>query len=961
MNPLAEKFTCLKTSVGGNRERMGYEDTFGMPKEAQLHITPPSPANTRVLGELGFALNLSQAREGRYDPALHMALDYLLGCVAREGVLTNRACEEAEAMLAPMEQAAKEYCLILAAHAHIDMNWMWSYNETVSIVLATFRTILHIMDEYPAFCFSQSQASVYRIVEEYDPPLMAEIQKRIAEGRWEVTATAWVETDKNMPGTESLLRHIQYTREYLRETWGVKHFDLDFSPDTFGHSAQIPELNRFGEVSYYYHCRGLQQDHVLYRWQAPSGHEVLAYREPNWYNGAITPQMGAGLIALSERCAGLKTGLVVYGVGDHGGGPTRRDVERALEMMTWKIYPRIRFGAIRDFFIEAEAVRAALPVVRQELNYFAPGCYTTQSRIKRGNRRVEAALLDADALSLMAEGFAGFPYARKPLRNAWRNVLFTHFHDILTGSCVQDSREYAMGLYQTAMATAATQIQNAMRVIAEQIDTSGIAVETDAYNSQSEGAGSGYGFADFGCAPSAERGSGKTRIFHVFNTLPCRRTEVVPLTVWDWPGDLRDVAMEDEHQAPVACQLLDTALQTYWDHKYFRILAEVTVPAMGYATLVLRQREAPCYRHYFQSSERVSPCFDDLVLENDLLRVVIAADSGRIRSIRQLAGGQEIVAGGSTAGLSAVQTEAATSSAWQIGRYLSQTPVEHCVSMERVADGALRGQVRACYTLAASKAEVTYTLDKHSSALRVDLNIDWHETGGQTVPVLVFRIPLAYPARQYLYDIPGGAIRREPRTNDVPALQYGMGVNESGDSAILISDSKYGFRGTDDSLAITLINASVSPDPYPERGIHHAALWAGIVPAHEKAAAEMADACNHALLYQPAASHRGSLPLQGSLMALHADHVTLTALTKAEDGSLILRFVETEGTKGDARVTFLLPVASAVSVNLLEHEARQPVHVAEREISFQVQPYCLFAVKVRLRAVKQAGDELRLG
>lgn len=186
------------------------------------------------------------------------------------------------------------------------MNWMWSFNETVSIVLATFRSILNIMDQYPEFCFSQSQASVYKIVEEYDPELMERIKARIAEGRWEVTASAWVETDKNMPSGESLLRHIQYTREYLSRVWGVKDFDLDFSPDTFGHSANVPEIDQFGGVKYFYHCRGNARRDVLYRYQAPSGKEVLTYREPNWYNGAITPQIGAGFMEIVKKEQRLK-------------------------------------------------------------------------------------------------------------------------------------------------------------------------------------------------------------------------------------------------------------------------------------------------------------------------------------------------------------------------------------------------------------------------------------------------------------------------------------------------------------------------------------------------------------------------------------------------------------------------------------------------------------------------------
>ena len=165
---LAEKFTRLKTSVGGNREKMHFEDTFGMPKEEQAHITRPGRANARILAELEFALHLSEAENGKYDAALEEALDYLLEKQQTEGVLTDQACEEAEEILEPIAEEAKSYELILAAHAHIDMNWMWSFNETVSIVLATFRSILNIMDQYPEFCFSQSQASVYKIVEEYD-------------------------------------------------------------------------------------------------------------------------------------------------------------------------------------------------------------------------------------------------------------------------------------------------------------------------------------------------------------------------------------------------------------------------------------------------------------------------------------------------------------------------------------------------------------------------------------------------------------------------------------------------------------------------------------------------------------------------------------------------------------------------------------------------------------------------
>ena len=146
---------------------------------------------------------------------------------------------------------------------------------------------------------------------------------------------------------------------------------------------------------------------------------------------------------------------------------------------------------------------------------------------------------------------------------------------------MQDSREYALGLYQTSMAVANTQIQNAMRCIALKIDTSSIPVDIDAYNSQSEGAGVGYGLENFIGVPSTERGSGRTRIFHVFNTMAFDRKENVELTVWDWTGDFRRIQMKDYNGNPIPFQLLDSQFQRYWSHEYLRILAEVCVPAMG--------------------------------------------------------------------------------------------------------------------------------------------------------------------------------------------------------------------------------------------------------------------------------------------------------------------------------------------------------------------------------------------
>ena len=715
----------------------------------------------------------------------------------------------------------------------------------------------------------------------------------------------------------------------------------------------MPEINTYGDVKYYYHCRGIETDYVLYRYKAPSGKEVLVNREHNWYNSAITPHIGTQVTEIAKRSGGLKTALYVYGVGDHGGGPTRRDVERALEMMTWKIFPTIKFGTMHEFFDEAEKVREQLPIVDQEMNCIFQGCYTTQSRIKRGNRRNEAVLNDAERMSALAGNLTSFPYAKKDLTKAWQNVLFTHFHDILTGSCVQTSREHAMGLYQQASAVANTQITKAMRSIALNIDTASIPVDIDAYNTISEGAGVGFGVEHFIGVPSTERGSGKTRIFHVFNTQPFQRTETVELTVWDWVGDMKRLQMADCKGTPIDFQILDSEQQVYWDHKYFRMLAEVTVPAMGYTTIVLSEAELEAYPIFLNNylGDRIGREWADIVLENENVKATIHRKNGRIISYIDKKNGTEMIADGIGAGFTFVETANIGMPAWTIGRHMADFPVDNCISLKEVQNGVLRHSVKAVYEVRGNEVEVTYSLDKGALAVKMDVTVDWHEhsKGKKVIPLLDYRIPVAYETKEYQYDIPMGAIKRQEYHNDVPGLQYGMALNAAADSNImLISDCKYGYRGADNSLALSLINSACAPDPYPERGIHNITLWLGVCSSDVKKAEELANTCNHSLIYQPSNCHTGSLPMETSLFNVEAEGAVVSAVLPAEDGVLV-RMYEAAGKDSQAVITFASEVADAKVVNLAGNVMENTVTVNGNQVTVDVKAYAITAVQVKMK------------
>ncbi len=421
------------------------------------------------------------------------------------------------------------------------------------------------------------------------------------------------------------------------------------------------------------------------------------------------------------------------------------------------------------------------------------------------------------------------------------------------------------------------------------------------------------------------------------------------LTVWDWTGDIRRIQVKDYEGNPVPYQVLDEELNTYWDHKYMRVLVEVTVPACGYTTVVLSQSELLEYPVYLQeSTNQVARLFDDYILENEYIRVRIDARNGRIRSLTDKETGEELIRDQKTAGLNFVDTETITSSAWDIGRHLACTPVDQCVCLEKVSTGELRNSVKATYTIRNSKAEITYVLEAGARALRMEMKIDWHEIGKETIPVLEYKIPLSYTTDEFHYDVPAGIVKRAPLSNDVPGLRFGLAKNTSGKSAVLISDCKYGYRGYQDALGLTLINSSTSPDPYPERGNHVITLWLGSYDGNAAGAEELAWDFQHKLFYQPSNCHKGTLPMEDGFLQADGDNVFISAIETDEEGNLLVRGYELGGEKSQVKLSFNDEVENAEAVNLFGKARDAQIETENNRVTIMVNPYSVFEIKVKL-------------
>ncbi|MDR1705045.1 MAG: hypothetical protein LBS19_10245 [Clostridiales bacterium] len=907
----------------------------------QLCRAPAGPMGRRTLAELRYVLELDEEDLGDHGGAVLSAIDILEAGLAADGVLTDSRAKQAEDKLLPLAAAAKRYTVLCAGHAHIDMNWMWRYDETVSITLDTFRTVLSLMDEYPDFRFSQSQASVYRIVEEHDPDMLAQIKRRVAEGRWELSASTWVEADRNMPSGESVARHLLYAKKYLKYLLGAKDDDflLDFEPDTFGHGVHTPELLAAGGVKYYYHCRGSEGE-ALYRWQSPSGAGLLCYRDPFWYLGPVEAGFALGVPSFCKRY-GVDAALRVYGVGDHGGGPTRRDIERLMDMAGWPVFPNIRFGTYKEFF-ERVSKANNLPVVKSELNPVFTGCYTSQARIKQANRFGEAKLDEAERFAAAAASLTGFGYRSGAFEGAWRKILFNQFHDILPGSGIIDTREHAMGLFQQAIAAADTQKAGALRALGALADTGAFITGESAADSASEGAGVGFGlgYGMTGVSPTVglgsgqpfrvaqtNRGSGLNRVFHVFNPSPVPRTEIAELTVFDWQGDWSRVKLMGPEGA-LRFQVLDESPKEFFLHSFVRVLAEMSLPAGGRATCVMGQDEniQPFSKNEpYPRLEKPHSC----ILENVFIKAVFCPDTGALLSLTDKTANLELLHGPS-AFFRLIEEQPAENTAgtsWTVGRYRRVTDMTADVEIRRTLTGSLKNAITIVTRVGASSVAYTVSLAEGSRWLDIDCDADWREAGipWRCTPQLNFTLPLAMRPDDFIHNVPGGLLRRAPVNQDMPCQSFAAAQSIPGRAVMLISDSKYGFRceNTPNGCAMSLncLRSSTDPDPTPEYGRHRFRIGIGVSEDSGLQLVNTAYAFCHPPLVISDRPRNGSLPMKQPL--IQADGAFLQAVKQAEDGNaVIMRLMETEGRDGEAVVSLWADIHTAVETDAHEQPVR---------------------------------------
>lgn len=332
----------------------------------------------------------------------------------------------------------------LICQAHLDPVWMWAWEEGAREAISTFNTAAQLLEEFPEFVFNHNESLLYEWIEEYDPRLFERIRGLVKVRRWNITGGWYLQPDLNLLGGETVVRLILEGRRYFDEKFGVRPV-IAYNFDTFGHPGTLPQILKGSGFEMYIHCRPTapQMDlpAPLYCWRGIDGSEVITLR-PNagWY---CTPGEG---IAQAQARNGIEiarqTGMDVFvpwGLGDHGGGATRKDLLAFRDMLAEFADSDIelKHSTPEAYLARIRQQAPELPTQTGELQRTLMGCYTSVAPIKRQMREGEALLASAERWASIAWWRFGWKYPAKELREAWKRLMFNTFHDVLCGSLVE--------------------------------------------------------------------------------------------------------------------------------------------------------------------------------------------------------------------------------------------------------------------------------------------------------------------------------------------------------------------------------------------------------------------------------------------------------------------------------------------------------------------------------------------
>ena len=840
--------------------------------------------------------------------------------------------------LLPLMQTATFH---LTGNSHIDAAWLWPWTETVDVVKRTFGTALQLMYEYPEYTYTQSAAQYNEWMAQKYPDMNAEIARRIKEGRWEVVGGMWVEPDLNMPDGESLVRQLLVGKRWYKQAYGVD-VRIGWNPDSFGYTWQLPQIYKKSGVDYFVTQKMTWNDtnqlpFKLFWWESPDGSKVLAYFPHDYANDNLNPvRLSEDLATARTRATGETEIMDLYGVGDHGGGPTRAILDEGFH---WAgpnsnggghVTPKYQFGIAQTFFSSIEkriapespvwnyqsiakgytappavAGKVDIPTWKSELYFeYHRGVMTTQANHKRNMRDAEEQVLNAEKWSSLA-WLDGRAYPAKELTEDWKKVLFNQFHDLAAGSGIGVIYKDAQKDYDV------------VRWATNEIGAGALGAMAERINTQT-------------------KDLGPIKVV-VFNPLGWARSGDVTVKVQFPRTKPENVVVSDASSGKVISESGEPSMDANGSAELK--LHIDSVPAFGYKVLSVAQEKTD--DSFTASGVKFTSQSGKLILGNKALRIVVDSSTGCVTSIFDVPSGFETLAPGACGNeLQAFKDTPKDYDAWNIDPgTLDRAPslLHETIAVNQDWEhGAPVIRVRRRWQQ--SDFVQTISLPEGSDQIDIENDIDWHEAH----VLLKAAFPLAASGPFATYEIPYGTIDRPTTRNnswekaqfEVPAMRWadlgGVGPDGKVHGLSVINNSKYGYDAAGNVLRITLLRSPKWPDPEADMGHHHFhyALYPHAGTWKDALTVRHGWEYNYPLTAVVTTAHAGTLPAEHSFASVAPENVVLTAVKKAEDANgLIFRVYEWAGKA--STVEFHVPpgATGATVTNLMETPEGAPLTV----------------------------------
>lgn len=777
----------------------------------------------------------------------------------------------------------------LVCNAHLDPVWLWEWEEGAAAAISTFRVAADLCEEFDGFVFNHNEAILYRWVEEYEPDLFERIQKLVRQGKWHIMGGWYLQPDCNMPSGESFVRQILLGRQYFAEKFGASPTTaINFDP--FGHARGLVQILAKSGYDAYLFCRPSQKNCVLEKdefvWEGYDGSRVLATRPFGHYLSQLGKAREKVEELMQER-PDASTAILLWGVGDHGGGPSRVDLQDLADLIRTTQDVDIRHSTPEAYFEELKKQADMLPVHQGDLNPWAVGCYTSQVRIKQKHRLLENELYATEKMATAAWCRGLMAYPREELQETMRDLATSQFHDILPGSSIQPVEEMALRL-----------MDHGLEILSR--------VKARAFFALAQG------------QPKAGEGEIPILIYNP-HPFPIKGTVECEFSLADFnlSGTFTQVTVyQDDEPLPTQVEKELSNLSLDW-RKRVAFTAELAPAQMNRFDCRLTevpQKPAPELRAENGEIRFKTDDIDVVIntqtglldryrvggvdcLDKNACRPLVLLDNedpwgSRVRSFRDLVGAFELLSPEDSAHFSGVR-------------------VPSLPSVRIIEDGPVRAMVEAVLGYGDSYICQRYKLPRQGTEVGVEVRVHWNEKDR----MLKLSLPTPDKEAEYIGQVAYGVASLPGNGDEAVAQKWVALVSKARDVALtVVNDGVYGSDFADGELRLSLLRSPayaalpikdrplLPQDRYSPRidqGERVFRFWINAGPVDERLQAIDREALAHnekpmVLSLFPV----GGTLESGPFITLSDSTVQITALKKAETGdALIVRLFEPTGRR----------------------------------------------------------------